>query len=439
MTENDLMPPAILKTGTRVPILSGMIIFAFLFLGLGTWLLTAELSGAVIASGTVTVLGKAKTIQHLDGGIVSQILVGNGDLVKRDEVLLRLEDTVLLSNLEIYQSRLQAAIATRDRLQAEQNNDVGITPIDAELRALELEPNPIIRRGQQLLFEARLSRVNGQVAQLEEKVEQFRRQTFGLQSSVSAKGEQLQLFEKEFDNLSRLADSGYAAENRVFGLARDIAALKGQIAGDQADLARIDNLVTETRIQMSQVKREFYEAVVTELRVVEQEINDLIQQVTATRDQLARVELKSPISGIVHQMSIFTEGGVINAGAPILQIVPDTARMEFEVNVAPVSIDQVFIGQSAKITFSAFNTRTTPQLEGIVRHISPDSIINPDTGAGFYRVRLSVTKSEVERLGNVELLPGMPIEVFLTTESRTPMNYLLRPLVDNLKRAMREE
>jgi HlyD family secretion protein len=432
-------PQKKLKTGTAGPLLWGFLIFIVLFGGVGTWLVLAELSGAVIASGTVSVLGKPKTIQHLDGGIVTEISVQNGDMVEEGALLVRLDDTVLISNLEIYESRLQEALAKRDRLRSEQLEQVRIRYDDKELIDLEIEADQNVRQGQENLFNARRSRVRGQVSQLEEKIEQFRDQTFGLSSAEFSKREQLSLLQVERNNLSSLAEQGFAAKNRVLALDRQISELNGQISGDTAELARIDNLVTETRIQIAQVRREFSESVVTELRDVESQVNDLLQQIKATREQLSRVDIVSPVSGVIHELSIFTIGGVVTPGAPILQVVPASEEMEFEINVEPFFIDQVYVDQPAAVVFSAFNARTTPQLEGHVIGISPDSIINQDLGTSFYRVKVGVSDDELARLGDLQLVPGMPVEVFLTTQQQSPLEYLIRPLTDNLKRAMREE
>lgn len=439
MTIEIAAPQPKLKTGTIGPLIWGLLIFIVLFVGIGAWLVLAQLSGAVIASGTVSVLGKPKTLQHLDGGIVTEIAIQNGDVVTEGDLLIRLDDTVLLSNLEIYESRLQEALAKRDRLRSEQLSRTTILYDDGELGSLNLEPSLSVREGQQTLFEARRSRVLGEIAQLDKKVEQYRDQTFGLTSSEIAKRDQMALLRVERDNLSELAEQGYAAKNRVLALDRQVSELTAQISGDTAELARIDNLVTETRIQMEQVRREFSESVVAELRDVEGQVNDLIQQIVATRDQLDRVDIVSPVSGVIHELSIFTIGGVITPGAPILQVVPASEEMEFEINVEPFFIDQVYLDQPAAVVFSAFNARTTPQLDGYVIGISPDSVVNQEEGTAYYRVKVSVPDEELALLGDLQLVPGMPVEVFLTTQQRSPLDYLIRPLTDNMKRAMREE
>lgn len=439
MTIDIEAPQPKLKTGTMGPLIWGFLIFMVLFVGIGAWLVLAQLSGAVIASGTVSVLGKPKTLQHLDGGIVTEIAIQNGDFVTEGDLLIRLDDTVLLSNLEIYESRLQEALAKRDRLRSEQLSRTRLLFDEGDLEALNLEPSLSVREGQRTLFEARRSRVLGEIAQLDKKVEQYRDQTFGLTSSEVAKRDQMALLRVERDNLSELADQGYAAKNRVLALDRQVSELNAQISGDTAELARIDNLVTETRIQMDQVRREFSESVVAELRDVEGQVNDLVQQIVATRDQLDRVDIVSPVSGVIHELSIFTIGGVITPGAPILQVVPASEEMEFEINVEPFFIDQVYVDQPAAVVFSAFNARTTPQLDGYVIGISPDSVVNQEQGTAYYRVKVSVPDGELARLGDLQLVPGMPVEVFLTTQQRSPLDYLIRPLTDNMKRAMREE
>jgi len=190
---------------------------------------------------------------------------------------------------------------------------------------------------------------------------------------------------------------------------------------------------------MSQVTREFDQAVITELREVELSIKDLEQQIFATQDQLSRINIKAPISGVVHELSVFTIGGVVAPGAPILQIIPVDQAMEFEVNVDPKNIDQIYEGQDVSVVFSTFNARTTPNLNGTVKSVSLNTSVNQETGIAFYPVRVAISENEMDRLGGQSLISGMPIEAFFTTEARSPLNYLVKPLADNIKRAGREE
>lgn len=432
--ENDT-----LNVSIKRPAWFGIIVFILLFVGGGGWLSMAQISGAVIGTGAVSVEGRSKAIQHLDGGIVTEILIENGDTVQSGDVLIRLDDTLLISNLEIYENRLQEAIARKARLEAERDDDRKVIWDEALLSRLKLEVDDAVRNGQEKLFEARRKTRLGQLEQLSEKIAQYENQSHGLVEVVASKQEQMRLLTIEHEALNALSKQGYAAENRVLAMQRQIEELKGQVAEHHAELASIENSVSETKIQMLQVEREFSQNVLMELREVESSVNDLIQQLQATREQLSRVEIHAPVSGIVHALNVYTVGGVIGSGNVVMEIVPQSERLIFEVNIEPQFIDQVYPGQSAGVVFSAFNARTTPRLNGYIHTISADSIVNEEAKTNFYQVQVSVPDKELERLNGLKLVPGMPVEVFLETEYRTPLNYLLKPLMDNFQRALRED
>ena len=427
------------NTSTRGPLFAGGLIFALLFGGLGYWVFATKIASAVIASGTVTVAGKPKTIQHLDGGIITQINVKDGDLVGRGDLLIRIDDTLLLSNLDIYENRLQEAIARRQRLESERDGLGRIRWDNAEFEAVGLTLSPTVRAGQANLFEARKLTRYGQLDQMEEQIAQLRNQIRGMEDVGLSQTEQKRLLQEEHDGLAELSAQGYAASNRVLGLQRQLEELDGQAAQGRAEMARVENSISETRIQMGQVDREFKQTVLTELREADGAVNDLTQQLQATREQLSRVEVKAPVDGMIHQLSVFTIGGVIPPGGAVMAVVPQTDQMEFEVDLEPQYVDQIYPGQPADVLFSAFNTRTTPTLNGKVIGVSPDSVLNEQLGVPFYKVRLAVSDAELARLGDLRLVPGMPVEVFMQTQSQTPWAYLTRPLSDNLKRAFRED
>jgi HlyD family secretion protein len=274
---------------------------------------------------------------------------------------------------------------------------------------------------------------------MEEQVAQYRNQIRGMEDVGASQAKQKQLLQEEHDGLAALSEQGYAASNRVLGLQRQLEEIDGQAAQGRAEMARVENSISETFIQMTQVDREFKQTVLTELREAEGSVNDLTQQLQATREQLGRVEVKAPTAGMIHQLSVFTIGGVVQPGGAVMAVVPQTDRMEFEVDVEPQYVDQIFVEQPADVLFSAFNARTTPTLNGQVIGVSPDSVLNEQLGVAFYKVRLAVSDDELARLGDLRLIPGMPVEVFIQTQSQSPWTYLTRPLSDNLKRAFRED
>ena len=393
----------------------------------------------MIASGTVSVLGKPKTIQHLDGGLVAEILVENGEVVDAGDVLVRLDDAMLKANIDIYKNRFREAVALRDRLSAEQQ---GLSVIDWDDEIFEVNgilPSAEVRDGQNRIFQARRATKTGQVSQLNERILQLENQIEGLDALSNSKLSQISILNKEFEAISSLAEDGYASESRVLALQREIEEIKGQQFEHQAETSQVRNTISEVRVQIAQINREFDQAAITELREAELAIKDMEQEILATRVQLDRVDILAPIPGVIHEQSIFTIGGVIAPGAAILQIIPVDQAMEFEVNVQPQNIDQIFVGQDVSVLFSAFNARTTPQLNGTVKSVSLNTSVNEESGFAFYPVRVEVSTEELQRLGKQELISGMPIEAFFTTESRSPLNYLTKPLTDNINRAGREE
>ena len=427
------------RTGNRGPVLAGLFLLALLFAGGGGWLYTANLAGAVIAQGQVAVLGKPKTIQHLDGGIVAAIAIDEDDRVVKDQLLIRLDDTLLKASLNIHQNRLRENVARRARLAAERDSLERIIWDDGILKPFGMEISPQTRQGQEKLFEARQSTREGQILQLREQIKQFRNQQTGIEALKISRKTQLGFLDEELTGIRSLNEKGFSPKSRLMTLERQREEIIGQIAEQDAELARVQNAISEAEIEILQVNREFRQNVLTELRQVEQEVNDLTQQLHATVEQLKRVEIKAPVSGIVHELSVFTIGGVIGPGSPVLQIIPQDEGFEIEANVEPQFIDELHPGQPATLRFSAFNQRSTPELDGSVKGISPNVVIDEQTGFSHYKIRLTVSENELARLDGQPLIPGMPVEAFIKTRERTALNYLTKPLTDQIERAFREE
>ncbi|MEM7215409.1 MAG: HlyD family type I secretion periplasmic adaptor subunit [Pseudomonadota bacterium] len=428
-----------LNVSSRGPVLFGLFLLLALFVGGGGWLYAANLAGAVIAQGTVVVEGKSKTVQHLDGGIVAEINVSDGDSVDQGDVLVRLDETLLEANLEIYRNRVLEAVARRSRLVSERDELEQIQWNEELLDILDMEQRESIRKGHQRLFQARRSAMRGQIDRLNEQVLQFESQSNGVIALKASKGRQIGLLSEELQAVSQLKEKGLATNAQVLGLERQRENLTGQIGEHDADLSRIANSINEAQIQVLQIEREARQTVLTELREVEQEINEVTQQLHATVEQLRRVEIKAPASGVIHELSVFTIGGVVGPGAPILQVIPQNQNFIIEANIEPQFIDELYPEQAAAIRFSAFNQRTTPELNGSVSGISANVVVDEQTGLPFYKVRLSVPPEELERLQGLQLIPGMPVEAFIKTRDRTALNYLVKPLLDQINRAFREE
>ncbi|MEH6474683.1 MAG: HlyD family type I secretion periplasmic adaptor subunit [Sneathiella sp.] len=427
------------KTSSKSAILTGAALFALLFVGGGLWAAYSDLSGAVIASGNVAVMGKPKTVQHLDGGIVAKINIKDGDKVKQGEILIRLDDILLKTNLAIYQNRLLEETSRRDRLIAERDGLEQIRWNEKLLDLLNVELDPVIRQGQLNLFEARRKTRAGQVAQLNQKIEQFKNEIDGTSALKKSKANQLVFLKTELYGKRILKEKGLIPLSQLVSLERQKEELIGQRAEHDAELARIHNAISETKMQILQIVYEFRQNVLQELREAMREINDITQQLQATYEQLKRVDIMAPVAGVVHDLSVFTIGGVIGPGDAVLQIIPQNDKFEIEANVEPQFIDELYIGQPATLRFSAFNQRTTPELSGTVANISANIMEDDQSETSYYRITIHVTDNELARLNGRPLVPGMPVEAFIKTRDRTALNYLVKPLLDQVQRSFKEE
>jgi HlyD family secretion protein len=418
----------------QIGILAGLLLLVMIF----AWAYVTPISGAVVSSGSAVVRGNPKIVQSLDGGIVDEIRVSDGDAVSAGDVLLRLDPTLLRINLETYRNRLAETRAEISRLRAEQVNSSALV-FDYDREFLEGLDPVMINAGQKEIFDARRDVMRGRKEQLREKIAQFDNQLSGVKGLISAKEDQLDFLEKELGNVSALHAEGLAREGQVLELQRSRSQLLGEISEHQSEMARIHNSIRDTELEILQSDRQFKEQVVTDLREAVMEAEELVLQIVTARKQLERIEILSPVDGIVHEMQVFNAGGVVPPGETILQVIPVSNGVDFEVKVDPNAIDQVALGQRAKVVFSAFNARTAPEIFGTVSGISPNSVTDPATGRSYYRVTLAVPPEELARLEGHEILPGMPIEAFLQTGDRTVLSYLIRPLSDQLRRAFRDD
>ncbi len=422
----------------KAPLRSAFLVFIILAGGLLSWMLTVPLSAAVVASGYVVVRGKPQLVQHLDGGIVKAIEVRNGDEVRKGDVLVRLDEATLKANLDIYLNRLREALTKRARLEAERDDREGVAFDLEAFRSFDLGDVTVHTQRQESIFRARKASRAGEVEKLKEKIGQFENQTDGLEGLIGAKTEQLNTIKVELDSLNELLEKGIATKTRVYNQERMKSDLTGQIVEHISELARISNAIRETEVSIIQVDRAFKEKVLSELSETATQAEDLTQQITATRKQLERVEIRAPASGIVHELSVNTVGGTVSPNGTLMQIIASDQGVDVEVSIDPNTIDQVTIGQGAALRFPAFNQSTTPEIMSAVEQISPSSVTDERTGLSFYRVILSVAPEELGRLQGVRLIPGMPVEAYVRTGERTMASYLMKPLIDHLNRAMRE-
>lgn len=427
--------PAVSMRGAA---LAGAIGSLALLVILVTWAALTGISGAVVASGAVAVAGKPKAVQHLDGGIVQDIRVADGDLVEAGALLMRLDDTLLRANLEIYRNRLAEALARRDRLISERNGQAE-PAFQVAHPLLAGRDLTAIQDGERAVFTARAEIQAGRIAQLQERIRQFGNQITGIAALIAAKRDQIGFIETELARMRSLQERQLAREAQVLTLEGSRADLLGQVAEHLSETARIENSIRDAELEMLQTARTFKEQAVTELRDATTQIEELTQQIITTEKQLQRIAIVAPVAGFVHEMQIVTVGGVVPPGGVIAQIIPTGEGQVFEFRIPPQSVDQVYPGQPVRMVFSAFNHRTTPELWGKVVSVSPTTVVDEATGAAFYRVQAGITPEELARLGGLDLVPGMPVEGFIGTEERSVASYLLRPIVEQFNRAFRED
>jgi HlyD family secretion protein len=434
----------------RLSLLAGAAVAVMVF-GAGGWAATAQLSGAVIGSGRLVVEDEVKNVQHKEGGIVGKILVHEGSSVEAGEVLVKLDDTLPRANLAIVNGQIDQLTARRARLMAERDGRAEIAMPgkggsgDAALARSEASGDAAAQgylAGEKALFEARKRTIEGQKAQLAERIRQIGKQTDGLNVRLDAKVEELHWVEQELTRVKNLSDQGLVQFTRLSELQRSRAELEGERGQLIADIARAKTQVAETDVQILQLDEDRRSEVLQELRDVDNKIAQLAEQRVAARDQLSRVEIRAPQAGVVHSLSIHTVGGVVPAGETIMQVVPVQDALVAEARIRPQDIDQVAEGQKAVLRFSAFDQRTTPELDATVSRVAVDLTVDrdrqPSWPDGWYTIRATVPKSELARLGSLKLVPGMPVELFLQTGERSALSYLVKPLADQIARAMRE-
>jgi HlyD family secretion protein len=431
------------KTGAlgsiRLHLIVGLAIVVVLAGGLGGWASTAEISGALIAPGQIVVESNVKKVQHPTGGVVGEVLARDGDLVKSGQVLVRLDDTVTKANLAIVTKNLDGLWARAARLQAEQQGlDKIVFPKSLLDRASDPDVKTIIA-SESKLFEVRVNGRIGQKAQLRERITQLNEEIAGLTAQETAKNQEIALVEKELTGVRQLYDQHLVQLTRLTTLERDAARLNGERAQYVASRAQAKGKITETELQIIQVDKDMVSDVSKDLREANDKIGEYVERKVTAEDQLKRTDIRAPQDGMVLQSTVHTVGGVITAGDAIMTIVPQTDDLRAEVKVNPQDIDKLQIGQKTLLRLSAFNQRTTPELNGVITRVSPDVTTDQRTGQSYYTIRVSMPPEEIARLGEAKLIPGMPVEAFVQTGDRTMMSYLIKPLSDQLMRAFREK
>ncbi len=424
----------------RQALLGGLFVASFLTLGIGGWAGTTEIAGAIVAPGTLVVESNVKKVQHPTGGVVGEVRVQDGDRVKVGDILVRLDDTQTKASLAIVTKALDELAAQQARNEAERDGREMVSfPAQLLSRVEDLDVARVVE-GEQRFFENRRKAREGQSAQLRERISQLREQIQGLEDQVKAKGLEINLVAQELSGVRELWLKNLVQITRVTSLERDSARLEGERGALISNIAQTRGKITETELQILQIDQDLRTEVSKSLAEIRGRNSEYVEKKIAAEDQLRRIDIRAPQNGVVHQLTAHTVGGIIlPQGEPIMLIVPEADALTAEVKIAPQDIDQVRIGQTAVMRFSAFSQRTTPEVMGEVSRISADVSQDPKTGASFYTLRLSVSDSEMERLNGLRLLPGMPVESFIQTGERTVISYLTKPLMDQINKAWREK
>jgi HlyD family secretion protein len=422
----------------RLHLIVGLTVVGVLTVGLGGWASTQAISGALIAPGQIVVETNVKKVQHPTGGVVGELLARDGDHVKAGQIVVRLDDTVTKANLAIVTKNLDAALARAARLTAEQRGlDKIVFPPQLTDRAGDPDVANVTA-SETKLFEVRVNGRAGQKAQLRERITQLNEEISGLQAQEKAKDQEIVLVQKELEGVRQLYDQRLVQISRLTTLERDSARLNGERAQYIASRAQARGKITETELQIIQVDKDVVSEVSKDLRETNDKIGEFVERKVTAEDQLRRIDIRAPQDGIVEQSAVHTVGGVITAGDTIMLIVPKGDDLQVEAKVQPQDIDKLQVGQATLLRLSAFNQRTTPELNGVVSRVSPDVTTEQRSGQSYYTIRVSMPPEEIARLGDVKLIPGMPVEAFVQTGERTMMSYLMKPLHDQLMRSFRE-
>ncbi|MFL6833629.1 MAG: HlyD family type I secretion periplasmic adaptor subunit [Xanthobacteraceae bacterium] len=427
------------RRSMRRHLLVAVVVVCILVIGVGGWGTTAVISGAVVASGYLVVDSNVKKVQHPTGGIVGELRVRDGDHVRAGDIVVRLDETVTRANLAIVRKGLDELMARKARLESERDGwDTIVFP--AQLVAGASDPDRAAAMdSERKLFNLRKTARSGQKAQLRERVAQLGEEIAGLTAQQNSKSKEISLVERELAGVRDLWSKNLVQINRLTALEREAARLDGERGQLVAAAAQAKGKVAETALQILQIDQDIASEVAKELREVDGKIGEFVERKVTAEDQLKRIDVRAPQDGTVFQLAVHTVGGVITASDPIMLIVPEADNLAVEVKVNPQDIDQLQLNQKAILRFTSFNARTTPEIEGVVTRISADISTDQRTGQSYYTLRISLPPEQVQHLGDVKLLPGMPVEAFVQTGDRTMLSYLMKPLHDQFVRAFREK
>lgn len=429
------------RFSVRGPVIVGMAALLFLLGGFGSWAAIANIAGAIVANGRIEVDQNRQVVQHPDGGVVQDILVTEGMRVTEDQVLIRLDPSGLVSDLTIIEGQLYELMARRGRHEAERDNRTEAVFDPLLVAAAASNPDVgLLMNGQRQLLQARAASLASQVEQLTKRSQQIETQITGIAAQREALGLQVGLIEQELADQQSLLNRGLAQASRVLALQRELARLNGDIGALTAETATAENRITETAIEILRLAESRREEAITRLRDLQFRELELLEQRRALLQRMERLDIRAPVAGIVYGLQVFARRAVLRAADPVLFIVPQDRPLVIMAQVNPENIDQVFPGQEVTLRFAALDQRRTPELTGRVVQTSADAFSDDSAGTSFYRAEITLEEGEQERLPEgTTLIPGMPVQAFIRTSDRSPLDYLVKPLADYFSTAMRED
>lgn len=422
-------------------LLAGTILVLLVTFGIGGWAATTELSSAVVAPGVLVVDSSVKKVQHPTGGVVGELRVRDGDHVRAGDILVRLDETQTLAAATIITKSVDELMARQARLETERDN-ISELAFPAALLDRARDPASDAARAisaERSLFDLRRQARDGQKSQLKERSAQLQEEIKGYQGQVEAKKKEVEFIQQELGGVRTLWEKNLVPISRLTALERDAARIEGERSQLSGMIAQAKGKTAEIQLQIMQVDQDLRSEVGKDLVEARSKISELAERKIAAVDQLQRIDIRAPQNGVVYQLSVHTVGGVIAPGEQIMLIVPDADTLAVEVKIAPQDIDHVHVGQPAILRFSAFNQHTTPEITGAVSVISPDLTQDQRTGTSFYTTRIALKPEELERLGSVKLIPGMPADAYIQMGERTALSYLMKPLRDQAARAFKEK
>lgn len=403
----------------------GYAVVLLVFLGFGGWAAFAPLESAALGRGTVQVEGNRKPVQHLEGGIVSEVYVANGDYVEESEVLVQLDKKQLAAQKSIIEGRRWAKQAAVSRLESERDGFQEVNFLSALLEQEDQRARTAIKN-ENALFKARYVDREGEISVIERRISQLNEQISGNEAVRIAKESVASSLETEVTDLNELLKEGYVDKQRIRTLERSLAQTLGEIADLRATAAAIRVTIEEAELQILQINKRFVNQVVDSLTRAQEELYDLDQQFMAISDRVSRSTVRSPVSGYVLALSANTAGAVIAPGQEIMSIVPDVGRLIVDAELSPMDIDRIRIGQEAEVRFAVFKDAYT--ITGTLINVSADSLINEKTGASYFEAKVALQEDDLELLGEDKLVPGMPADVLIKTGNRTLLGYVTSPL-----------